>query len=114
MKLGGIELWQGGREAVVVSLGLRKGHCVQPLRSRRRRIHRQHELESDWHNVSKSSYHQVINDASHNARPVVSLSASHLLSTDPRNLDGLEVARLPKPVGFVKDRLGNGFGYLRA
>ena len=38
----------------------------------------------------------------------------HLLSTDPRNLDGFEVASLPKPVGLVKDGLGNGFGNLRA
>ena len=37
----------------------------------------------------------------------------HLLSTDPRNLDGFEVASLPKPVGLVEDGLGNGFGNLR-
>ena len=38
----------------------------------------------------------------------------YLLPTDPRNLNGLEVARLPKPVGLVKDGLGNGFGHLQA
>ena len=37
----------------------------------------------------------------------------HLLPTDPRNLDGFEVASLPKPVGLVEDGLGNGFGNLR-